>query len=122
MNIDIDFSKGKKKNASGNGTGSGINNGKPDAVSGQRSDSSPITPDTKMSVSGILHREGSKCVCVTMEDADRFIEIRMPDAEILSRKGYSEKEAEEIISYLNENIDDILNAARGVNPMTAFMK
>ena len=122
MNIDIDFSKGKKKNASGTGAGSGINNGKPDAVSGQGSDASPITPDTKMSVSGILHREGSKCVCVTMEDADRFIEIRMPDAEILSRKGYSEKEAEEIISYLNENMDDILNAARGVNPMTAFMK
>ena len=122
MNIDIDFSKGKKNKASGTGAGSGINAAAHDGATGQRSDSSPITPDTKMSVSGILHREGSKCVCVTMEDADRFIEIRMPDAEILSRKGYSEKDAEEIISYLNEIMDDILNAARGVNPMTAFMK
>ncbi len=122
MNIDIDFSKGKKNKVSGTGEGSGMNSSSSGAASGQRSDASPITPDTRMSVSGILHREGSKCVCVTMEDADRFIEIRMPDAEILSRKGYSEKEAEEIISYLNENMDDILNAARGVNPMTAFMK
>ena len=122
MNIDIDFSKGKKNKDSGTGAGSGMNTSAPGGTPGQGSDVSPITPDTKMSVSGILHREGSKCVCVTMEDDDRFIEIRMPDAEILSRKGYSEKEADDIVSYLNENMDDILNAARGVNPMTAFMK
>lgn len=86
------------------------------------SSSFPITPDTDISVSGILNREGKKCICVTLSDSGRFIEIRLPDGDILSRKGYTQNEAEEIISYLNENIDDILSAARGVNPMTAFMK
>ena len=83
---------------------------------------SPITPDTRMSVSGILHRGERRSVCVLIENDQNYAEIRMPEGEILSRKGYDEEETEEIIAYLTENMDDILNAARDVNPMKAFMK
>ncbi|MCR5595831.1 MAG: hypothetical protein K6G12_08280 [Lachnospiraceae bacterium] len=83
---------------------------------------SPITTDTRMAVSGILHRGESRSVCVMLEDNERSIEIRLPEGEILSRKGYTEEEAEEILAYLNENMDDIMNTAREVNPMKAFMK
>ena len=83
---------------------------------------SPITPDTRMSVSGILHRGESRSVCILLENDSKYAEIRMPEGEILSCKGYDEEETEEIIAYLTENMDDILNAARDVNPMKAFMK
>ena len=83
---------------------------------------SPITPNTRMSVSGILHRGERRSVCVLIENDQNYAEIRMPEGEILSRKGYDEEETEEIIAYLTENMDDILNAARDVNPMKAFMK
>ena len=88
---------------------------------------SPITPDTRMAVSGILNRAEGRSVCVMLEDGSagqtgRSIEIRIPGGEVLSNTGYTDGEIEEIISYLNENIDDILNTARDVNPMKAFMK
>ena len=83
---------------------------------------SPITPDTRMSVSGILHRGESRSVCILLENDTCYAEIRMPEGEVLSCKGYDEEETEEIIAYLTENMDDILNAARDVNPMKAFMK
>lgn len=82
---------------------------------------SPITPETRMSVSGILHRGSDRAVCVMIEDTARSIEIRIPEGEILANKGYTEKEAEDLISYLNENMDDILETARRINPMKAFM-
>lgn len=81
-----------------------------------------MNSNTKMSVSGILHRGESRSVCVMLEDDDRSIEIRLPEGEILSNNGYSSEETEEILSYLNENIDDIMKSAREVNPMKAFMK
>ena len=83
---------------------------------------SPITSDTRMSVSGILHRGDSRSVCVMIETDTSHAEIRMPEGEILSVEGYSDEETEEILAYLNENMDDIMNAARDVNPMEAFMK
>ena len=83
---------------------------------------SPVTPDTRISVSGILHRGESRSVCVMIETDTSHAEIRMPEGEILSVSGYSEEETEELLAYLNENMDDIMNAARDVNPMKAFMK
>ena len=83
---------------------------------------SPITPDTRMSVSGILHRGESRSVCIMIENGPSHAEIRMPEGEILSSAGYDEAEIEEILAYLTENMDDIMNAARDVNPMKAFMK
>ncbi len=75
-----------------------------------------------MSVSGILHRGESRSICVMIDDKERSAEIRLPEGEILSKKGYTDGEINEIIAYLNDNMDDILNTARGVNPMKAFMK
>ncbi len=75
-----------------------------------------------MSVSGILHRGESRSICVMIEDGQRSAEIRLPEGEILSKKGYTDEEINELIAYLNDNMDDILNTARGVNPMKAFMK
>ncbi len=86
------------------------------------SDLSPITPSTTMSVSGILNRGESRSICVMIEDGQRSAEIRLPEGEILSKKGYTDEEINELIAYLNDNMDDILNTARGVNPMKAFMK
>ena len=82
---------------------------------------SPISPRARMNVSGILRREGSETVCVMIEDDGRELELRIPDGEILHNNGYTEKEAEEIISHLNSRIDEIMDAARGINPMKAFM-
>ncbi|MBQ9334323.1 MAG: hypothetical protein IJS12_08335 [Lachnospiraceae bacterium] len=83
---------------------------------------SPITSDTRMSVSGILHRGDKRSVCVMIETDSSHAEIRMPEGEILSVNGYTDEETEEILAYLTENMDDIMNAARDVNPMKAFMK
>lgn len=81
-----------------------------------------ITTNTHMYVSGILHRGNDRSICVMIEDGAKSLEVRLPEGEFLSRKGYTKNEAEEILSYLNENMDDILNSAKGINPMKAFMK
>ena len=83
---------------------------------------SPISTSATMNVSGILNYGGKKAICVMIEDGSKSIEVRLPDGEILSRKGYTENEAEEILSYLSENMDDIMKTAREINPMAAFLK
>lgn len=84
-------------------------------------DKSPLSTDTKMQVSGLLHREEGKSVCVMIEDKEKSLEVRLPAGEILFCQGYTQDEANAIISYLNENISEIMKTAGGVNPMKAFM-
>lgn len=81
-----------------------------------------MNKDLNMYVSGILHRGEERCVCVLFEEENKSAEIRMPGEEILSNKGYSEDEINELIEYLRENMDDIKKTAGSVNPMNAFMK
>lgn len=77
--------------------------------------------NTKMSVSGLLHRGNELSVCVMIEEDGKSLEVRMPEGSILSKSGYTENEISSILSYLNENIDDIMNTAKTINPMKAFM-
>jgi len=83
---------------------------------------SVIGPDTAISVSGILHRGDTKSVCVMIEENEKSMEIRLPEGEILSRVGYTEKDVEEVLVYLSENMNDIMSTARSIDPMKAFMK
>lgn len=76
---------------------------------------------TQIHVSGLLHRGDSKSVCVMIESEDKSMEVRMPEGEVLMCTGYTKEESEELLAYLNENIDDIMQTAKGVNPMKAFM-
>ena len=82
----------------------------------------PFSTDAKMNISGILHRGESRSVCVMFEDRGRSVEIRMPEGEILANNGYNDSEIDDILSYLNTNIDDIMSTAKSINPMKAFMK
>jgi len=82
---------------------------------------SVIGPETTINISGLLHRGDSKSVCAMVEDKEKSIEIRLPEGEILFCKGYTPSEQEEILAYLNENLGDIMNTAKEINPMKAFM-
>lgn len=82
---------------------------------------SPINSNTRMSVSGLLHRGEKLSVCIYLEENDKYLEIRMPDEEILSRNGYTDDDISSIIEYLKNNNDEIMKTAKGINPMKAFM-
>lgn len=86
------------------------------------SNSNILSSNAKMSVSGILHRNNTKSICIMLEDNGKSIEVRMPDEEILANSGYNEADVTALIEYLREIYDELILTAKGINPMKAFMR
>lgn len=73
-------------------------------------------------VSGIATREGRKVAYVMFEDNGRSAEAIIPECSILSNKGFSDKELENLKDYMFENMEQLKRQAMDINPLRALMK
>ena len=76
----------------------------------------------KMSVSPMIRSKDGKSIFVMFQDADRYLEISLPEYKVMSNQGFSEDEVTQIILYAKSEQDNITALAKGINPVKAMMK
>ena len=77
--------------------------------------------DVKMSVSPIVRKDGEKYIYVEFSDGSKKAEGRLPDKKLISNQGFSEEEAAALEFYLKSEEKTIVEMAKQVNVMDAFL-
>ena len=80
-----------------------------------------MSEELKMTISGIVPREGRKSVYVVFEDGEKKAEGYVPDCIITQNKGFEEDEVKMLELYLKQNQDMIREHAKLINPIKALM-
>lgn len=75
-----------------------------------------------MSVSSIVSKNGKREVYVLFTEGTCSAEGRLSDYKLISNKGFSQEEADMLEAYMRRETDRILQMAKKVNVMNAFMK
>ena len=78
--------------------------------------------ELKMTISGIVPKDGRRNIYVVFEDGDRRAEGSVPDCVIEQNTGFTEDEVKMLELYLKQNLDMIREHAKYINPIKAFMK
>lgn len=81
-----------------------------------------MSEELKMTISGIVPREGRKSVYIVFEDGQRKAEGYVPDCVITKNEGFEEDEIRMLELYLKQNQDMIREHAKMINPIKALMK
>ena len=81
-----------------------------------------MSDELRMTVSGVVPKDGRKNVYVVFEDGVRRAEDCVPDCEILSSQGFEEEELEMLKLYMKQQQDQIREMAKNINPIKALMK
>lgn len=75
----------------------------------------------QMSVSPIIKKKGKMMVYVQFLDGKKKAEGRIPDCKMISSEGFSEKEIAALELYLKSEQGNIMEMAKEVNVMNAFL-
>lgn len=78
--------------------------------------------ELKMTVSGIVPKDGRQNIYVVFEDGNRRAEGCVPDCVILNQNGFEEDEVKMLQLYMKQQQDTIRELARNINPIKAIMK
>ena len=81
-----------------------------------------MSEELKMTVSGIVPRDGRKNIYVVFEDGNRRAEGYVPDCVITKSEGFEEDEIKMLELYMKQNQDQIREIAKAINPIKALMK
>lgn len=83
-----------------------------------------LTFDTEMTmaVSPVCQKDGKQYAFVTFTDKDKTAEGRIPECIILSNKGFTPQEAEQLERYMKRELTRLKKMASGINVLEAFMK
>lgn len=81
-----------------------------------------MSQECKMTVSGIVPKDGRKSVYVVFEDGKRKAEGYVPDCIITENEGFAEDEVKMLELYMKQNQDMIREQAKQINPIKALMK
>lgn len=76
----------------------------------------------KMTISGIVPKDGRKHIYVVFEDGKRKAEGHIPDCIITSNTGFTDDEVKMLELYMKHNQDEIREHAKLINPIKAMMK
>ncbi len=74
-----------------------------------------------MSVSSVVSTDGKKRIYVNFADGNRSAELTCPKGNVMSNKGFSEKEMAALKYYVTQNKEQIMEEAAKVNIARAFM-
>ena len=80
-----------------------------------------MSNEIKMSVSSMTRTRDSKAVYVMFSDNDKIAEFTLPGLNVISNKGFSDEEINQLKDYMTNEQDAIYALAKQVNPMKAFM-
>lgn len=78
--------------------------------------------ELKMTVSGIVPKDGRQNIYVVFEDGNRRAEGCVPDCIITSQKGFEEDEVKMLELYMKQQQDTIRELAKQISPIKALMK
>lgn len=81
-----------------------------------------MSEELKMTISGIVPKDGRKSIYVVFEDGQRKAEGYVPDCIITSNDGFEEDEIKMLELYMKQNQDMIREHAKLINPIKALMK
>ena len=76
----------------------------------------------KMTISGIVPKDGRKHIYIVFEDEKRKAEGYIPDCIVTFNQGFSEDEVKMLELYMKTNQDEIREHAKLLNPIKALMK
>lgn len=75
-----------------------------------------------MSVSPICAKDGKKYAFVSFTDGERTAEGKIPDCKIVSNKGFTQSEAEQLEQYMQSELPKLKRMAAEIRILDAFMK
>lgn len=75
-----------------------------------------------MSVSPICVKDGEKYAFVSFTEGSRTAEGKIPDCRIISNKGFSQEEVEQLEGYMQREMPQLKKMAAGIRLFDAFMK
>ena len=81
-----------------------------------------MAEELKMTVSGVVPKDGRKSIYVVFEDGTRKAEGYVPDCVIINNEGFEEDEVKMLELYMKQNQDQIREMAKVIHPFKAFMK
>ena len=81
-----------------------------------------MSAEMKMTVSGIVPKDGRKNIYVVFEDGTRKAEGYVPDCIITKNEGFEADEVKMLEFYMKHNQDQIREMAKVINPIKALMK
>jgi len=81
-----------------------------------------MSQEMKMTVSGIVPKDGRKNIYVVFEDGKRKAEGYVPDCIITKNEGFEVDEVKMLELYMKHNQDQIRELAKVINPIKALMK
>lgn len=91
---------------------------KPSAAERERG----MNSELKMTVSGIVPREGKPVAYVQFEDEGRNAEGLVPDCRIIKNEGFAPEDVVLLEVYMKEHLAEIHDAAKKIDAMRGFMK
>lgn len=81
-----------------------------------------MSEEMKMTVSGIVPKDGRKNIYVVFEDGKRKAEGYVPECIITKNEGFEADEVKMLELYMKHNQDQIRELAKVINPIKALMK
>ncbi len=81
-----------------------------------------MSQELKMTVSGIVPKDGRNNIYVVFEDGTRKAEGCVPECVVISNDGFTEEETKMLELYMKQNQDQIREMAKQINPIKALMK
>ena len=78
--------------------------------------------NVKMSVSSVVKKNGQKHIYVQFAEDDKIAEATLPDKKIIYNEGFSEEEIAVLETYIRSEENTIVEMAKNINPINAFMK
>ena len=81
-----------------------------------------MSSELNMSVSPVCMKEGKKIAYVSFTDEKRCAEGRIPDCKIVSNKGFSQKEVEQLEIYMENELSRLKRMAAGIRMIDVIKK
>lgn len=78
--------------------------------------------EVQMSVSPVCMKDGERYAYVSFVDGERVAEGKIPECKLVSNKGFSIEEAEQLEAYMRSELASLKRMAAGIRVFDAFMK
>lgn len=81
-----------------------------------------VDEELAMTVSPVCQKDGKQYAFVTFTDKERLAEGRIPECRIISNKGFTDAQVEQLERYMKRELTRLKKMASGINVLEAFMK
>lgn len=80
-----------------------------------------MNEEIKMCVSTLTRTKDSKAIYVLFTDKEKSAEFSLPELKLISKRGFSDEEIDQLKDYVDNERDSIYDIAKSVDPMKNFL-